>query len=259
MNEREKLIKCLGLIDLTTLKITDTHSSVKTMVEKINNFKKSFPNYPYPASICIYPNFSKTVKDNLTAKGVHCTVVSGCFPASQSYIKVKTMESLMAVENGADEVDIVLALNKFLDNQKEEAAKEIREQKKVVDPKILKVILETGELKDPKLIKEASTLAMENGADFIKTSTGKVNVNATPQAAEIMCTAIKDYYVKTGLKIGFKAAGGVSTPEEALTYYEIVDRILGEEWLCKELFRFGASRMANNILSKLENKEIKYY
>lgn len=253
------LSECLGIIDLTTLKETDTYSKVGNFVKKVNEFKNHFPNYPYPASICIFPNFSKTVKDNLKAEGVHITSVSGCFPASQSFIEVKELESKMAVANGANEIDIVLALNSFLDSNYAECENEIMQIKKAIGNITLKVILETGALVSIENIANASFLAMESGADFIKTSTGKMEPAATPAAAMIMCECIKLYYAKTGRKVGFKPAGGISSAKDATVYYAIVDTILGKEWLTKDLFRLGASRVANSILTELEQNNIYYY
>lgn len=250
---------CLGMVDLTTLNGTDTPTKVKALVEKVNKSKELYPSAPYPASICVYPNFSKTIKDTLTAEGVHITVVSGCFPASQSYLEVKVLESKMAVENGANEVDIVLAHNAFLDGDYAECAREISEIKKTVGDAHLKVILESGSLPTTQDIALASFIAMEAGADFIKTSTGKTSPAATPEAAVVMCECIKAYYNATGKKIGFKPAGGIVTCDDAALFYGIVDTILGKEWLNKEMFRFGASRMANNLLTEIIGTEVKYY
>lgn len=262
MNEKEIYAAALGLIDLTSLNGTDTYTGIASMTEKVNRFNEVFPNYPLPASICVYPNFAFTVAHTRKVDDVHVTVVGGCFPASQSPLKVKVFECVSAVQDGADEVDIVLALNSFLEGNRDAASSEIREigrAVRAVNPGVLlKVILETGALSDEQ-IAEASFLAMEAGADFIKTSTGKMQPAATPQAARIMCGCIKKYWEKTGRMVGFKPAGGISTPEDAVTYYNIVKDILGEKWLCKRYFRFGASRMANNLLSALEEREIKYF
>jgi len=255
----EVLKACLGMTDLTTLKPTDTYSSVRKLVGKVNDFQTHFPGYRPPASICVYPNFARTVKETLTVPGVHTTVVAGCFPASQSFMEVKELECRMAVAEGADEVDIVLALNSFLDGDLSYCEKEIRSIRDIVGNAVLKVILETGALADAGRIREASFLAMECGADFIKTSTGKVGVNATPAAAYVMCGCIAAYYRKTGRKIGFKPAGGISTAMDAVSYYTIVSTVLGEEWLDKSLFRFGVSRMANNIISEIEHKPVAYF
>ena len=255
--------EALGLIDLTSLNGTDTYEKIKKMVLKTAAFHDSYPQYPLPASICVYPNFAKTVAENRPDKDLHVTVVGGCFPASQSFLEVKVLECTKAVEDGADEVDIVLAHNSFLEKNFAAAQNEIQtigKAVKAINPSaILKVILETGALGQQSLIEDASFLAMEAGADFIKTSTGKTQPAATPEAARIMCNCIKTYYKKTGIKVGFKPAGGISTPEDAVTYFNIVEEILGAEWLNKRYFRFGASRMANNLLSALEGHDVKYY
>lgn len=257
---------CFSMMDLTTLKTDDTPASVTKLVEKVNAFHNTFPEWPYPASVCVYSNFASTVKE--VRKGdFNITVVSACFPSSQSFLEVKLKEVEMAVEQGADEVDIVLALNAFLAGDYESAAEEIRQVRRVIDETAgkqgrkvhLKVILETGLLKTPENIAEASFLAMEAGADFIKTSTGKVDINATPQSAYVMCECIAKYYSATGKKIGFKPAGGISSAADALCYYSIVASLLGKEWLNKELFRFGVSRVANSILSAVEQKTVSYF
>lgn len=257
---------CFSMMDLTTLKTDDTPASVTSLVEKVNSFHTIFPEWPYPASICVFSNFASTVKE--ARKGdYNITVVSACFPSSQSFLEVKLKEVEMAVEQGADEVDIVLALNAFLAGDYEAASNEIRQVRRVIDEVAgkqnrnvhLKVILETGLLKTPENIADASFLAMEAGADFIKTSTGKVDVNATPLAAYIMCECIAKYHGATGKKIGFKPAGGISSAADALCYYSIVSSLLGKEWLNKELFRFGVSRVANSILSAVEQKTVSYF
>jgi len=257
---------CFSMMDLTTLKTDDTPASVEKLVGKVNAFNDTYPDWPLPASICVFSNFAKTVKD-ARKKDFNITVVSACFPSSQSFLEVKLKECEMAVEQGADEVDIVLALNSFLAGNHEAAAEEIRQVRKSIDEvaerqgrKVhLKVILETGLLRTPERIAQASFLAMEAGADFIKTSTGKVDVNATPAAAYVMCECIAKYHAVTGKKIGFKPAGGISSAADALCYYSIVASILGKEWLNKELFRFGVSRVANSILSAVEQKTVSYY
>ncbi|MBQ8500570.1 MAG: deoxyribose-phosphate aldolase [Bacteroidales bacterium] len=257
---------CFSMMDLTTLKTDDTPASVTKLVNKVNSFNESYPEWPLPASICIYPNFASTVKEARKCD-VNITVVSACFPSSQSFLEVKLRECELAVEQGADEVDIVLALNSFLAGDHEAASHEIREVRRCIDAvadrqnrKVhLKVILETGLLRTSENIAQASFLAMEAGADFIKTSTGKVDTNATPAAAYIMCECIAKYHQATGRKIGFKPAGGISSAADAICYYRIVDMILGKEWLNKELFRFGVSRVANSILSAVEQKTVTYF
>lgn len=257
---------CFSMMDLTTLKTDDTPASVSKLVGKVNSFRESYPEWPLPASVCVYSNFASTVKA-VRACDFNITVVSACFPSSQSFLEVKLKECEMAVEQGADEVDIVLALNAFLAGDHEAAAEEIRQVRKTIDAvaakqgrKVhLKVILETGLLRTPEAIANASFLAMEAGADFIKTSTGKVDVNATPVAAYVMCECIAKYQELTGKKIGFKPAGGISSAMDALCYYSIVSSVLGKEWLNKELFRFGVSRVANSILSAVEQKTVSFF
>ncbi len=258
-NRPEILAACIGHMDLTSLNSTDTKSKIEKMVEKVNNFPVNYPKYPSVAAICVYPNFADVVKKKLNSQDVNIAVVGGVFPSSQSFLEVKIEECRIAVEKGADEVDIVLSLSHFLEGEYELAAKEISSIKKAIAPAHLKVILETGALSTPESIEKASVLAMEAGADFIKTSTGKMEPAATPEAAIVMCRAIKEYYRKTGKKVGFKPAGGISTPHDAILYYAIVDTILGEEWLNPELFRLGASRLANNLLTELENRPINYF
>ena len=258
--------ECFSMMDLTTLKTDDTPASVAKLAEKVNAFQQAYPEWPLPASVCVYPNFAATVKDTRKCD-FNITVVSACFPSSQSFLEVKLRECELAVEQGADEVDIVLALNAFLAGDYEAAAEEIRQVRACIDAvaekqgrKVhLKVILETGLLRKPEAIAEASFLAMEAGADFIKTSTGKVDVNATPAAAYVMCECIAKYYEATGKKIGFKPAGGISSAADALCYYSIVSTILGKEWLNKELFRFGVSRVANNLLAAVEQKTVSFF
>ena len=235
-------------------------------MNKVNTFRQTRPDWPLPASICVYPNFAGVVKAARLCD-FNITVVSACFPSSQSFLEVKLKECELAVEQGADEVDIVLALNAFLAGDHETAAEEIRQVRRCIDAVAqkqgrnvhLKVILETGLLRTPEAIAEASFLAMEAGADFIKTSTGKVDVNATPVAAYVMCECIARYHKMTGRKVGFKPAGGITSAADALCYYSIVSTILGKEWLNRSLLRFGVSRVANSILSAVEQKTVTYF
>ncbi|MBQ1913455.1 MAG: deoxyribose-phosphate aldolase [Bacteroidales bacterium] len=258
---------CFGLMDLTTLANEDTPESVERLVRKVNAFEKEYPAYPLPASVCVYPNFASVVASVRANPALHVTTVAGCFPTSQSFLEVKLHEIELAVRGGADEIDIVLALNSFLAGDLDAAGAEILASRQRIDavaaelgrPVVLKVILETGLLVTPELIADASFLAMENGADFIKTSTGKVKVNATPQAAYVMCECIKKFYEATGKKVGFKAAGGISSALDAVCYYAIVGTLLGKEWLNKELFRFGVSRLANQLLSAVEQKTVSFF
>ena len=258
--------ECFSMMDLTTLKTNDTPASVTKLVNKVNDFQLTRPEWPLPASICVYPNFAAVVKETRKCD-FNITVVSACFPSSQSFLEVKLKECEMAVEQGADEVDIVLALNAFLAGDYEKAAEEIHQVRSCIDAVAarqgrevhLKVILETGLLRTPEAIANASFLAMEAGADFIKTSTGKVDVNATPAAAYVMCECIAKYYEATGKKIGFKPAGGISTAADALCYYSIVSTVRGKEWLNKDLFRFGVSRVANSLLAAVEQVTVSYF
>ena len=261
------LKECFSIMDLTTLSPKDTPASVAKLVDKVNAFAAAHPEFPLPASVCVYPNFASVVRERRCTPAVHVTTVAGCFPTSQSFIEVKLQEIEMAVRAGADEIDIVLALNSFLAGDYEKAGAEIAASRACIDkvaaelgrPVVLKVILETGLLVTPELIADASFLAMENGADFIKTSTGKVEVNATPMAAYVMCECIGKYYEQTGRKVGFKAAGGISSAMDAVCYYSIVSTLLGKEWLNKDLFRFGVSRLANQLLSAIEKKTVTFF
>lgn len=263
----EVLKTCFSLMDLTTLRPNDTPASVRKLVEKVNGLRTEFPDYPLPASICVYPNFASVVAQAKKDDELHVTTVSGCFPSSQSYLEVKVRECELAVENGADEIDIVLALNSFLEGDLETAGAEIKAMREAIDAQaakagkqvVLKVILETGLLVSPEKIAAASFLAMESGADFIKTSTGKVDVNATPTAAYVMCECIRKFYQATGRKVGFKAAGGVSSAKDAVCYYYIVQTILGKEWLNKDLFRLGVSRLGNSLMSAIEQNTVSYF
>ena len=263
----EQLYKaCFGIMDQTTLANEDTPQRVKDLVEKVNAFSKDYPDWPLPASICVFSNFASVVASTRKVP-VNVTTVAGCFPTSQSFLEVKLHEIELAVRGGADEIDIVLALNSFLAGDYEKAGAEIKASRECIDrvaaelgrKVILKVILETGLLVTPENIADASFLAMENGADFIKTSTGKVKINATPLAAYVMCECIRKYYEATGKKVGFKAAGGISTAMDAVCYYSIVNTILGKKWLNKDYFRFGVSRLANSLLSEIEKKTVSYF
>lgn len=260
-NENTEVYKfCYSSIDLTTLSCNDSDESVTEFAKKAVEFYDKYPEIPNVASICIYPSFVETVGLAVGDSPMRITSVAGGFPAAQTFLEVKSLEVAMAVENGADEVDIVLNVGKMLKGHYDEAANEVEVlRKEAGSDVVLKVIIESGALKTPELIRKASLLSMEAGADFVKTSTGKIDVAATPEAAVVMCHAIKDYYEKTGRKVGFKAAGGVRTPQEAVLYYTIVKEILGDEWITTDLFRIGASSAANNILSAIEGKQIKFF
>ena len=249
----------LSSIDLTTLSTEDNETSVTAFTRRVNDFEDQYPQYPHVAAICVYSNFAEVVKTNLDVEGVDVCVVAGCFPSSQTFQAVKVADVAMAVEAGADEVDIVLNVGNFLDKNYEDVCDEIIELKHAARHARLKVILETGCLKSAELIRNASLLAMYSEADFIKTSTGKIYSGASPEAAYVMCQCIKEYYQTSGRKVGFKAAGGVRTTEDALGYYAIVKSVLGDEWLNNDLFRLGASSLANNVLSSLEGEMVKFF
>lgn len=246
-------------IDLTTLNTTDSDESMMRFTQNVNRFDEEFPDLKNVAAICVYPNFAEIVKDTLEVEDVKIACVSGGFPSSQTFTEVKVAETAMAVMDGADEIDIVISVGKFLVGDYESVCDEIQELKATCKDKHLKVILETGALRTASNIKKASILSMYAGADFIKTSTGKQQPAATPEAAYVMCQAIKEYYEETGNKVGFKPAGGINTVNDALVYYSIVKEVLGEEWLNNTLFRLGTSRLANLLLSDILGKETKFF
>src|SRR5450759_4225635 len=257
--DKHLLMSLLNMIDLTSLNTTDNKSHILHFTGKVNSFSGRYSNIPNVAAICVYPNFVSVVKEKLTAKNIKIASVAGSFPTSQTFRSIKVAESKMAVEAGADEVDIVISVGAFLGNDFATVADEIREIKKAIGEKQLKVILESGLLGDYENIFKAAMIAMDAGADFIKTSTGKTPISATPESAFVMCRAISDFYSETGIKVGFKAAGGIVNPAEAANYYQIVKYCLGEEWLNNTLFRIGASRLANNILSEISGCRIDHF
>lgn len=249
----------LSSIDLTTLSTTDTQSSVTRFTRRVNDFDNDYPQYRNVAAICVYSNFAEVVKANLDVQGVDIAVVAGGFPSSQTFTPVKVADCALAVAGGANEVDVVMNLGYFFDDNYEDLCDELIELKHTVKDAKLKVILETGALKSYDNIKKASVLAMYSDADFIKTSTGKIYEGASHAAAWIMCRCIKEYYERTGRKVGFKAAGGVRTAEDAAVYYTIVKEVLGDEWLNQDLFRIGASSLANALLEAVEGEPVKFF
>ena len=249
----------MGSIELTTLKNTDCDRSVIEFTEKVNQFDSEFPTLPHVATICVYPCFAEAVKDTLQVDGVEIACVSGSFPSSQARIEVKIAETSLAIADGATEIDIVMPVGKFLDGDYDGVAEDIAELKAACGEAAMKVILETGCLRDAKDIKIASILSMYAGADYIKTSTGKEKVSATPEAAYVMCQAIKEYYEETGIQIGFKPAGGINTVRDAVIYYTIVKEVLGDKWLTNKWLRLGTSRLANLLLSELLHEETKFF
>ena len=250
---------CFNAIDLTKLNSTDTVESITKMVERVNAFEEEYPELPNVAAICTYPNFAVVVSGALEVSGVDTAVVAGSFPSSQTFVEIKTAETALAVKDGANAVDIVFNLGLYYGGNYEELAAEISEIKVACGDARLKVILETGALVRAEDIRNASILSMYAGADFIKTSTGKVYPGASLEAAYVMCQSIKEYYEKTGRKVGFKVSGGVSTTDDAVKYYTLVKEIRGEEWLNNNYFRIGTSRAANLILSSILGKEVKFF
>ena len=248
-----------GSIELTTLTTQDSAESFLALVEKVNKFDNEYPQMPHVATVVTYPRFTKLVSESLEVEGVIPTCVSGAFPSSQALIEVKTVETGLAIRDGAGNVDIVMHVGEFLSGDYETVCDEIQQQKETCGEVPMKVILETGDLGSCANIKKASLLAMYAGADYIKTSTGKEKISATPEAAYVMCQAIKEYYDETGIMVGFKPAGGINTVMDALTYYTIVKELLGEKWLTNELFRLGTSRLANLLLSELTGVETKFF
>ncbi len=249
----------MGSVELTTLKTTDSETSVMAFTEKVNQFEEAYPTLPHVATICVYPKFAKVVSETLEVEGVEVACVSGSFPSSQSLIEVKTVETSLAVKDGATEIDIVMNVGAFLDGDYDTVVDEVQQEKEACGEKDMKVILETGCLKTAKNIKIASILSMYGGADYIKTSTGKLEPAATPEAAYVMCQAIKEYYEQTGIQIGFKPAGGLNSVMDALIYYTIVKEVLGEKWLTNKWFRMGTSRLANLLLSEVIGEEVKFF
>ena len=249
----------MGSIELTTLKTTDSEESVLAFTEKVNAFEDQYPTLPHVATICVYPCFAKVVSQTLEVEGVEVACVSGSFPSSQALIEVKVAETALAIKDGATEIDIVMPVGKFLSGDYEGLCDDINELKAMCGEHDMKVILETGCLKTASNIKKASILAMYAGADYIKTSTGKLEPAATPEAAYVMCQAIKEYYDETGIQIGFKPAGGLNSVMDALIYYTIVKEVLGEKWLTNQWFRMGTSRLANLLLSEVIGEEVKFF
>ena len=255
--EVKKLI--FNCLDLTTLKTEDSEESVLKFTERVNELDNEHPDLKNVAAICVYPNFAKIVSQSLEVESVNIACVSGGFPSSQTFTEVKVAETALALADGATEIDIVIPVGKFLSGDYEGMCDEIEEIKSICGERHLKVILETGALKSADNIWKASILAMYSGADFIKTSTGKQEPAATPEAAYVMCQAIKAYYEKTGRKVGFKPAGGINSVNDALVYYTIVKEVLGKEWLNNELFRIGTSRLANLLLSDITGEDVKFF
>jgi deoxyribose-phosphate aldolase len=258
-SNEENLKNIFSLIDLTSLNTEDNDSKIKSMTFKVNDFNNHFPDMPNVAAMCVYPSMVDCVKSNLTFTELGLASVGAGFPSSQTFLNIKIEECKQAIDAGATEIDIVLSVGKFFEEDYEFCYKEIKDIKSAIGDNHLKVILESGALKSYQQIWDASILSMEAGADFIKTSTGKQDPAATTDAVYVMTKAIKMFHEKTGKKVGIKPAGGIATKEDALAYFAIVKENLGDEWLTPELFRIGASRLANNLLSDIYQKEIKYF
>ena len=259
-NDTDEIRRFLfGSIELTSLNTTDSDESILKLTERVNQFETVYPDLPHVATICVYPCFAKIVSQSLEIEGVEVACVTGNFPSSQTLIEVKVAETALAIHDGATEIDIVMPVGKFLSEDYETLCDEISELKATCGDRKMKVILETGCLKTAENIKKASLLAMYAGADYLKTSTGKLTPAATPEAAYVMCQAIKEYYDETGIQIGFKPAGGLNTVHDALVYYTIVKEVLGEEWLTNQWFRLGTSRLANLLLSDILSEETRFF
>jgi deoxyribose-phosphate aldolase len=259
-NDTSEVKKFLfGSVELTSLHTTDSDESIMAFTERVNQFDSAYPDLPHVATICVFPCFAEIVSDTLEVDGVEIACVSGSFPSSQAVIEVKVAETALAIKDGATEIDIVMPVGKFLSGNYQEMCDDINELKQICGNNSMKVILETGDLKTASNIKKASILAMYAGADYIKTSTGKEKISATPEAAYVMCQAIKEYYDQTGIQIGFKPAGGINTVMDALIYYTIVKEVLGDKWLTNKWFRLGTSRLANLLLSEITGQETKFF
>lgn len=257
-NQKAIYSQILSMVDITSLNPTDSVKSITEFVDKINKFDTKFEILPHPAAICVYPKFVQTVKDNLL-EDLEIASVAGGFPDANTFIEVKVAEVAMAVMEGATEIDVVIPSGMVISGEFEEIFEDLQEIKAACRNAKLKVILETGVLMDPVLIKKAALVAMNAGADFIKTSTGKVSIGATYEAVYVMAKTVAEYNAKNNTKVGIKVAGGVSTTEQAVSYYTIVASVLGEEWLNENLLRFGASRLVNALISSLSGSEVKYF
>ena len=249
----------LGSVELTTLSTADTEEKVLATVEKVNKFDSEYPDLPHVAAICAYPCFTKLIADSLEVDGVDITNVTGNFPSSQALLEVKTIETALAIKDGATQIDIVMPVGKFLSGDYEGVCDTIGELKQTCGDVPMKVILETGDLRNARDIKTAAVLAMYAGADYLKTSTGKEKISATPESVYVLCQAIKEYHKKTGIQIGLKPAGGINTVMDAVIYYTIVKEVLGEKWLTNYWFRMGTSRLTNLLLSEIIGSETKFF
>ncbi|MBP5589194.1 MAG: deoxyribose-phosphate aldolase [Bacteroidales bacterium] len=259
VKDKHLFMNIFNCIDLTSLNSTDNKSKILQLTGKVNSFQVRYKNIPNVAGICVFPNFVSLVKERLIPKNVKIVSVAASFPYGQTFHDIKVTECMMACNNGADEIDIVLNQGAFFSGDDETVLDEIKGIKDAIGDKTLKVIIESGKMETHDQVFKAAMMAMDAGADFIKTSTGKMGVGATPEAAYLICKAINYFYQDTGIKIGFKAAGGISTVEDAIKYYSIVKYCLGDEWLNNQYFRIGASRLANNILSEIGGERLEHF
>lgn len=251
--------RILGLLDFTSLNVKDNSAVIESICEKVNNYSFIFPDLPVCAAVCVYPRFVNVLKKCLRVNSVKIASVAGGFPSSQTSTSIKKAEVKEALSQGADEIDMVMPVGEFIQGNKAFIQDEIGSVKEIMGDKTLKIIIESGVLSDPELIYDASILAMESGADFIKTSTGKEKVSATIEAVYVMCHAINNFFHASRKMIGIKPAGGISSAEDAVKYYSLVEMVLGRQWLVPEYFRIGASRLANNLLSEVEGRDVVYF
>jgi len=249
----------LSMIDLTTLEGADTNKKVIQLCNKAMHLHDAQPNLPTVAAVCVYPNFVKTAKTALKGSGINVASVATAFPSGQSSLEIKLLDVKIAVDNGAEEVDMVISRGKFHEGEYHFVFDEIAAIKEACGKSRLKVILETGELGSFDKVRKASDIAMLAGADFIKTSTGKISPAATLPVTLVMLEAIKDHYYKTGIQVGMKPAGGISNAKLALQYLLLVKETLGADWLDKKWFRFGASSLANDVLMQIVKQETGIY
>jgi deoxyribose-phosphate aldolase len=246
---KEALREIFSFLDYTSLDGADNTGTITRLCRKARSFGEA--GVPYPSAVCIYPPFIAVAREVLTATSIRIATVAAAFPHGQLPLSAKLREVEYAVEEGADEIDVVISRGTFLEGAYNEVFHELQQIRAAAGEKTLKVILETGELGNPENIARASLIAIEAGADFIKTSTGKISPAATEEAVYVMLKVIRAFYQKTGKRIGIKPAGGIAEPAKALNYYRLVQKVLGPEWLCSNLFRIGASRLADKIIEEI--------
>ncbi|MDP4281236.1 MAG: deoxyribose-phosphate aldolase [Bacteroidota bacterium] len=249
MDELKTILSC---IDLTSLDGADNNSKIISFCREAKSFGEK--GFPLPATVCVYPVFARIARQELSGSGIGVASVAGAFPSGQSPLKIRVDEVRFALEEGAQEIDMVISRGKFLEGNEQAVYDEIAAVRALPGEFLLKVILETGELKTPENIRRAAEIAIVAGADFIKTSTGKISQGATPEAVSVMLDVIRHHFHKTGKLIGIKPSGGISEPRQALSYYRQVEQIAGKEWLNKKYFRIGASRLANALVHEISSR-----